>query len=332
MELHLTVGSSPHIKAKHTTTSIMRDVLIALAPAAVMGIIFFGWRALVNIVVAMATCVLTEYIWNRAMKKRQTVGDLSAAVTGLLLALTVSSGTPFWMLIIGGVFAIVLVKQIFGGIGMNFLNPALAARAVMMASWPTAMTTWLVPQWLSGANAGIDAVSGATPLAIQKLIIRQTEGVTSAMLPSLKDLFLGNIYGSIGETCALALLLGFAYLLVRKIISWEIPVVFCGSAVLLSWILGLDPLFNLLSGGMLIGAIFMASDYTTSPMTRVGKVIYAAGGGLISIVIRVFGGYPEGVSYAILLMNLVVPLIDKMTKPRSFGRVKEERQHKEVKA
>ena len=323
MDLRLIGSSSPHIKDKVTTSRVMLDVIIALLPAALMGVILFGWRALVNIAISIAACVLGEYIWNRAVKKPQTIHDCSAIVTGLLLAMTVSPRTPFWMLIIGGLFAIIIVKQLFGGIGMNFLNPALAARAMMMASWPAQMTAWQAPNWMSamsteGLTVAVDSVSSATPLALQSLII-SNGGVTSAQLPSYKDLFLGNVMGSIGETCALALLIGGIYLIIRKIISWEIPVLFAVSSMVLSLALGLDPLFNLLSGGLMIGAIFMATDYTTSPMTFKARCIYAIGCGLLTVVIRYFGGYPEGVSYAILLMNLVVPLLDKAFIPKSFG-------------
>ncbi|HHX37512.1 MAG TPA: RnfABCDGE type electron transport complex subunit D [Clostridiaceae bacterium] len=325
MEHKLIGSSSPHIKDKVTTSRIMLDVIIALLPAALMGVIFFGTGALVNIFAAIAACVLGEYIWNRGMKKPQSIHDCSAIVTGLLLAMTVSPKTPFWMLILGGFFAIIIVKQLFGGIGMNFLNPALAARAMMMASWPAQMTAWQAPNWMSplptdGLTANVDAVAGATPLALQKLIIGEG-GVTAAQLPSYKDLFLGNVMGSIGETCALALLLGGVYLIIRGVISWEIPVLFAASTALLSLILGVDPLFNLLSGGLMIGAIFMATDYTTSPMTFKARCIYAVGCGLLTVVIRVYGGYPEGVSYAILLMNLVVPLLDKAFIPKSFGTI-----------
>ncbi len=316
-------SSSPHIKDKKTTTGVMLDVIIALLPATIMGMIFFGWRAILNICVSVITCVFAEWLWNRCLKRTQTIQDLSAVVTGLLLALVVSPMVPFWMLIIGGFFSMIIVKQFFGGIGMNFLNPALAGRAMMMASWPVAMTTWLAPQWLNPTMT--DALSGATPLALQKIIINNSppELAASVVLPTYQDLALGNVFGSIGETCAVALLIGFIYLLIRRIISWEIPVIYCAVTALFSWALGQDPIFNLLSGGLLIGAIFMATDYTTSPMTKIAKVIYAVGCGLLTVLIRVYGGYPEGVSYAILLMNLVVPLLDKAFVPKSFGTVKE---------
>lgn len=320
MDVNLIASSSPHIKSKMTTSRIMLDVIIALTPAALMGVIFFGWRAILNICLSILACVAAEYLWNRGMKKPCSLKDNSAIVTGLLLAMTVSPMTPAWMLVIGGFFAIIIVKQMFGGIGMNFLNPALAARAMMMASWPAQMTAWLAPAWMS--PAATDAVSGATPLGIQKMIIRGMEGITAGDLPSLKDLLLGNVYGSIGETCALALILGGVYLIVRKVISWEIPVAYIAAAALMSLALGCDPAFNVLSGGLLLGAIFMATDYTTSPMTRIGRVIYAVCAGLLTVVIRVFGGYPEGTSYAILLMNLIVPLLDKALVPKSFGTVK----------
>lgn len=325
MEYQLIASSSPHIKGKETTSRIMTDVLIALAPAAIMGIVFFGWRAAVNIIVSIASCMVAEFIWNKGMKKENSLHDRSAIVTGLLLAMCVSPATPFWMLILGSFFGIIIVKQLFGGIGMNFLNPALAARAMMMASWPAQMTTWLAPLWRSPRP---DAVSSATPLGVLKMITRHTEGVTTADLPSIKDLFLGNVEGCIGETCAIALILGGVYLIVRGIIGWEIPVVYCATSALLGWALGVDPLFTILSGGLLIGAIFMATDYTTSPMTKIARIIYAVGCGALTVVIRKFGGYPEGTSYAILLMNLIVPLLDKAFIPKSFGTVKVKKEAK----
>lgn len=320
MDFTLTASSSPHIKGKATTQRIMLDVIIALLPAVVAAVYYFRLSAVLNIVVAVVSAVIFEYLWNKGMKKQQTVGDFSAVITGLLLALSCSPATPWWMMLIGSAFAILIVKQLFGGIGMNFLNPALAARAFLLASWPGEMTVFTA----QGSTA-VDAVTSSTPLQTQVMMIvgEGAEVAAGNQFPSLKDLFLGNIPGSIGETCALALLIGAAYLLIRKVISWEIPAAFIGGAALLSLIVGIDVLFNLLAGGLLLGAFFMATDYTTSPATRPGKLIFGFGCGLLTILIRRFGGYPEGVSYAILLMNLVVPLINKALRPKSFGSVKE---------
>jgi len=307
------MSSSPHIRSGATTQGLMLDVIIALIPASVAGIYFFGLRAAVLIAVTVISCVGFEYLMRKVMKRNNTVGDLSAAVTGLLLALNVPPTLPLWMAVVGSFFAIVVVKQLFGGIGQNFVNPALAARAFLIISYGTRMTSWTPP--LAKA-AEIDASTFATPLGALK------EG---GQLPNLLDMFLGNIGGSMGETSALALIIGGIYLLVRGVISWHIPVVYIGTAGLLAWILGPnglftgEPLFHILAGGLMIGAIFMATDYTTSPMTTRGMVIYAAGCGILTILFRLYTNMPEGVSYAILLMNVAVPLIDRFTKPARFG-------------
>lgn len=306
MERLLAVSSSPHIHAPQDTRAVMAWVLAALAPAGAAGIYFFGLRAAAVMAVCVASCKISEYIWQKLAKQTITVGDLSAAVTGLLLAYNLPPSIPFWMAIVGSVFAIVVVKQFFGGIGCNIVNPALAGRALMVSSWPVSMTSWT-----------IDGVSTATPLAMIK------EGAFDG-LPGIYDLFIGNIGGCIGETSALALLIGFAILLYKGIISWHIPVVYIGTVAALTAVLGrpAGPLYEVIAGGLLIGAIFMATDYTTSPMTKKGQVIFAVGCGLLTSLIRVFGGYPEGVSFSILIMNLTVPLIDKFTRPRIFGEVK----------
>ncbi len=313
MDINLLAGSSPHIKNKENTSSIMKDVLIALAPATIAGIYFFKLQAVLVIAVTVLSCVLSEYIWTKASKKPSTIKDLSAAVTGLLLAMNFSPEIPLWIAAIGGVFAIIIVKQLFGGLGQNFINPALAARAFLMASWPVQMTTWKDP-------AGIaDAVSSATPLAI----LKGTE--TTGSLPGLMDMFLGNIGGCIGETSVLALLLGAIYLLVKRVITPEIPLTFIATVGVMTWILGGDSLFqgdfiyHIFAGGLMLGAFFMATDYTTSPVTFKGRIIMGIGCGLLTSVIRLFGGYPEGVSYSILIMNLVVPLLDRYLVPKSFG-------------
>ncbi len=315
MEFSLLAGSSPHIKGKESTSRIMLDVIIALAPAAVAAFYYFGLRAALLIVVTVSACVLSEYITSKILKKKSPIKDLSAVVTGILLAFNLSPDVPLWVAAIGGVFAIVIVKQLFGGLGHNFINPALAARAFLMASWPVPMTTWTTP--------GADAISSATPLALIK-----KGGEAVGQLPSLTDLFIGNVGGCIGETSALALLIGAAYLLARRVISLEIPVAFIGTVGLMTWILGGETLFtgdflyNILAGGLMLGAFYMATDYTTSPVSFRGKIIMGIGCGLLTSVIRLYGGYPEGVSYSILLMNLVVPLIDRYLVPVGFGGVK----------
>ncbi|MCX7841480.1 MAG: RnfABCDGE type electron transport complex subunit D [Clostridia bacterium] len=323
MEYNLIAGSSPHIRSSESTPGIMRDVIIALLPAAAAAIYFFGIRALLVILVTVLSCVASEYAATRIMKKSTTVGDYTAAVTGLLLAFNLPPSIPFWIAAIGGVFAVVVVKQLFGGLGHNFVNPALAARAFLMASWPVAMTTWTQPRVDAVSMAtplGVDAVSSATPLAMLK-----SGGLSSLPLPDLSSLFFGNVAGCLGETSALALLLGAAYLIARRVITLEIPVAFIATVALMTWIFGGHslftgyPLYHILAGGLMLGAFFMATDYTTSPVTFKGKIIMGIGCGLITSIIRLYGGYPEGVSYSILLMNLAAPLIDRYTIPRSFG-------------
>lgn len=312
MEYNLLAGSSPHIRSSENVQRIMRDVIIALIPAAVASIYFFRLQAALLILVTVISCVLAEYIWTRLAKKANTISDLSAVVTGILLAFNLSPAVPLWVAATGGVFAIIIVKQLFGGLGHNFVNPALAARAFLMASWPVQMTTWKMP--------GVDAVSSATPLALIK-----SGSEASGQLPGLMDLFTGNIGGCLGETSALALLLGAAYLLARRVISFETPVAFIGTVALMTWIFGGEKLFtgdfiyHILAGGLMLGAFFMATDYTTSPVTFKGRIIMGFGCGLLASVIRLFGGYPEGVSYSILLMNLAVPMIDRFIIPKSFG-------------
>lgn len=312
MDNLINVSSSPHIRSGVTTRRLMLDVIIALVPASAAGIYFFGFRAAILIAVTVASCVVFEYLTRKALKRSNTISDLSAVVTGLLLALNLPPELPLWMAIIGSLFAIVIVKQLFGGIGQNFLNPALAARAFLIISYGTKMTTWTQPS----TNTVVDAVSFATPLGALK------EG---GQLPELIDMFIGRTGGSMGETSALALIIGGVYLLARGVITWHIPVIYIGSAGLFAWILGPegiftgDPLFNILAGGLMIGAIYMATDYTTSPMTVKGMVIYAAGCGILTILFRRYTNMPEGVSYAILLMNVAVPIIDRYTKPGRFG-------------
>ena len=318
MEHKFIVSSSPHIHRKETVSSIMLDVIIALFPAVAFGIFYFGIRAALVLATAIISSVLAECIYQKLMKKPQTIGDFSAAVTGLLLGLNMPPAIPLWMVCVGSVFAIVLVKQLYGGIGKNFLNPALAARCFMIAAWAGAMTLYSEPL------LGPDAISQATPLAI-------LSGASEGVLPTVKAAFFGNIPGCIGETSALALILGGLYLLIKRVISWRIPVVYLGTFALMSALFvnnGFDislltyVSLELFCGGIMLGAIFMATDYTTTPTTKSGQIIFAVGCGLLTFVIRRFGGYPEGTSFAILLMNLLTPLIDRYTIPKSFGEVR----------
>ncbi len=302
----LFVSSSPHLRSTSSTRKIMLDVLISLLPASAASVVFFGWRALMLIGVCVFTCVFTEYICRIIMKRSQTIGDLSAAVTGLILALNLPSTLNPLIAMFGSVAAIVVVKQMFGGIGMNFVNPAMAARIILMVSFPTAMTNWVNTQF-----AGVDAVTSATPLAAES-------GTYSYM-----ELFFGNHGGSMGETCAAALILGGIYLVARRVISPVIPVVYIGTTAVLSFALGQNPVQQVLSGGLLLGAIFMATDYTTSPITKWGKVVYAVGCGVMTVLIRTYAELPEGVSFSILLMNILTPLIESATTPKPFGASKE---------
>lgn len=308
-KLLLNVSPAPHVHTKDSTGGIMLDVITALMPCAIAGVVLFGWRAAVVIVISVAACVLMEYAWQKLTKQPVRINDLSAVVTGLILALNLPPTAPWWMVLVGAAVAILLVKAMFGGIGDNFVNPALAARAVLLASWPALMTA------SNTASAYTlpftDAVSSATLLTPE-----------TALSVSQLDMFLGYIPGSIGEVCKLAVLIGLVYLLIRRVISWHIPVVMLGVFALCMWLFGYDPLSALLSGGVLFGAVFMATDYTTSPMTKWGQVVYAAGAGLIVALIRAFGGYPEGVTYGILLMNVATPLIDRFMRPRIYGEVK----------
>ncbi len=305
MDKMLQVSSSPHIRSEATTQRIMLDVLIALLPAAFAGIYFFGLNAALLIAVTVLSSVAFEYLMRKVLKRSNTISDLSAAVTGLLLALNLPPDLPVWMAIVGSLFAIVIVKQLFGGLGQNFVNPALAARAFLLVSYGTKMTTWTQP-----LASEVDVVSYATPLGVLK------EG---GELPGLLNMFLGRIGGSLGETSALALIIGGVYLLVRGVISWHIPVIYVGTVAVIALIAGANPFYYVLAGGLLLGAIFMATDYTTSPMTKKGVIIYALGCGALTMLFRLYTNMPEGVSYAILLMNVTVPLIDRYTKPKRFG-------------
>jgi electron transport complex protein RnfD len=292
----------------------MLDVVIALIPAGAASIYFYGVRVLWVMLASIAAAVLTEYLLQKFMKKTDTIGDFSAVVTGLLLAYNLPPAAPWWLAVIGSAVAIALVKHVFGGLGHNFMNPALAARAILLAAWPVRMTSWIQP--------GADAVSSATPLAI----LKGTEAA-GAQLPSLMDAFLGNIGGTIGEVSSAALLIGAAYLLVRGVISWRIPFTYIATTFLLTALLGGDGLYSafyqIFLGGLILGAFYMATDYATSPVSPKGQIIMGVGCGILTAVIRIYGGYPEGVSYSILLMNVAAPLIDKYTMPKIFGEVRE---------
>ncbi len=283
----------------------MRDVLIALSPAVIASCVLYGWKSLLLIVVCVASCVLLEYICRLVMKRPNTVSDLSAAVTGLLLALTLPPDIPLHLTLVGSVAAIVVVKQMFGGLGNNFVNPALVGRIVMLVSFPAEMTGFRTTVFT-------DAVTGATPLSVHY------KGEIDYL-----DFFLGNMAGSIGETCKIAILIGFVYLLVRRVISPVIPVCYVGTVALFTLLVGEDVLLAVLGGGLLFGAVFMATDYVTTPMTLLGHVIFAVGCGLITVLIRLYANMDEGVSYAIVLMNIMVPLIDRVAKRVPFGKKKQ---------
>lgn len=301
----LTVASSPHIKRPDTTRGIMSDVIIALAPAATYGCILFGLRALAVLITSVSVAVLCEFLWNKALKKPNTIKDMSAVVTGLLLGMNLPPTLPLWQAAIGSAAAIIVVKQMFGGLGHNFANPAIAARIILLVSFPASMTRFTEPV--------SDAVTSATPLA----------GTAGTL--SFKTLFFGMHAGSIGETSAFLLIVGGLYLVIRRVMTPIIPVCFIGTVALLSLISGESVMLSVFGGGLILGAVFMATDYTTSPTTPLGKAIFAVGCGIITFVIRKFGSLPEGVSYSILLMNILVPHINRFTlsKPFGFEKVKE---------
>ena len=321
---HYILSSSPHTHSHSSVSRIMLDVIIALLPTTAAGIIFFGMPAVWTIAVCVSTCIVTEALCRMAMKRENTLGDLSAVVTGLLLALNLPAGIPLWMAVLGSVFAIGVAKQVFGGIGMNPFNPALAARAFMLISFTGPMTTWLKPFWWRTP----DAVTTATPLAAMKTMFA-AEATASATphaahaadgIPSLCNLLVGNMPGCIGEVSALALAIGAVYLLVRKVITWHIPIAFIATVVVYSLVAGGAPAYaQVLTGGVMIGACFMATDYVTSPTTGRGKLVFGFGCGLLCMLIRQFGGYPEGCSFAILIMNALCPLINRFTQPKPFG-------------
>lgn len=311
------VSGAPFVRAKTDTQRIMLDVLIALLPAFCVAVWQFGAAAIIRVAVSVAACVFFEWAYRKLMKKNSTIHDLSACVTGVLLVFCMPAGVPLFVVVIGDFLAIVLVKQLYGGIGKNFLNPALAGRAFMLAGYAGYMTQWAVP---SALKTVVDGTTMATPLTYLKA------GEAMPEYFNLMDLFIGKIPGCIGEISTAALLIGFIYLLVRKVISWRIPVTFVGTVAVLTLIFGKNGygnvewmLFNLCSGGLMLGAVFMATDYCTSPVTPKGQLIFGVGCGLLTVLIRYFGGYPEGVSYAILIMNLLTWAIDKATPQRQFG-------------
>lgn len=305
----LLIEPSPHIRSGATTQKIMLHVLIALLPAVVAGTIIFGLRALLLVVLCATFAVLSEYIFNLITKRPQSIYDLSAVVTGVLLGLNLPPALPIYMAAIGSAVAIIVVKQFFGGIGQNFANPAITARIVLMLSFGGYMSTWAAPFWYKTGT--IDAVTTATPLAMD------------SGLPSYLDMFLGIRGGCIGETCIAALLLGGLYLIAVGVINPLVPAAFIGTVALCTFVSGGDVLMEIMSGGLFLGAFFMATDYVTTPITTAGRVIFAIGCGLITVVIRNFANIPEGVSFSILIMNILTPLIDRYVKPRPFGVKKE---------
>ena len=319
----LTISSSPHVHSPVTTKTIMRDVLIGLAPAMVMAIYFFGLRALTVTAVSVAACYLFEKLWVKLMKQDDKTYDLSACVTGVLLAFVCPPTIAYWQIVLGALFAIILVKMLFGGIGRNIVNPALAGRAFMF-SWPVAMSTWVKVGWENQASifGNADIVTAATPLAAMH------QGQMPA--DSILDMFIGNIGGCIGETSALALLLGLVWLLYRKVITVRIPLAYIGTVAVLTFLfpMGNDRITwmaaQLFGGGLMLGAIFMATDYVTSPITKKGQIIYAIGCGALTVLIRYFGGYNEGVSYAILVMNTCAVLLDRIGRPVKYGAPRKE--------
>lgn len=317
------VTSNPIVRTPRSTDKIMLDVIIALVPALGVGAYMFGMNVAILLVVNVACCVIFEWAYRKLMKKNTSVGDLSAVVTGVLLTCVMPSAAPWWLGIIGSFFAIIVVKQLYGGIGKNFLNPALAARAFLSAAYAAYMTAWAVPSVMR--DVVVDATTMSTPLSYMH---------TGDALPeyfNFLNMFLGGIPGSIGEVSALALLVGAAYLLIRKVITWRIPVTFIGTVAVLTLVFGKEGysnvdwmLYNVLSGGLILGACFMATDYSTSPVNLNGQLIFGVGCGAITVLIRYFGSYPEGVSYAILIMNCCTWALDKATRPRQFGMSRED--------
>ena len=334
--LKLIATSSPHIRGSETTQGIMKDVIIAMLPALAYACFNFGLRALTLTLVSVAGCVFFEWLYRKVMKKPQSFQDLSAVVTGMLLAFVSPVQIPYWMILIGDAFAIIIVKQLFGGIGKNFVNPALAGRAVLLASYAGSMTTWVDPAMNQAALFGsnVDIVTAATPLAYMKgtdpVALAESFGNLTGTY-SVGQMFMGQIGGSLGEVSALMLIIGGAYLIWRKVINWQTPAAYIGTVAVLTFLFpkagsSLDwMLYSIFGGGLMLGAFFMATDYATSPVTKKGQVIFGIGCGLFTVFIRYFGSYNEGVCYSIMVMNLCVALIDKYTKPTRFGVVKSDK-------
>lgn len=322
LENMLIVSSTPHIRSNESVSRIMLDVIIALIPAMIGSVYFFGINALKLILISIASSLFFEALMQKIFKKEITINDYSAVVTGILLAFNLPASAPWWIPVFGAGFAIIVVKQFFGGLGSNFMNPALAARAVLLASWPKIMSNFVSP--------GIDAITSATPLAIMKYGAADagasaTVAKAGAELPTLMNMFIGNIGGAIGETSAILLLIGALYLIVRKVINWKVPLAYIATTCVMLLVLGVEAdqlMYHILGGGLILGAFFMATDYSSTPVTPVGQIIFGIGAGLLTAIIRVKGGFPEGVSYSILLMNVASPLIEKFTGPKVFGRVK----------
>jgi len=320
LEKTLLVSSSPHLRDGATTRRIMIDVVISLIPASAAGVYFFGPRVLLVLLTTVLSCVLFEYLSRKAMKRESTILDFSAVVTGVLLALNLPPTIPLWVAAVGGFIAIVIIKQLFGGLGQNFMNPAMGARVFLIIAYPKFMSNWVIPE--------SDAISSATPLSM----IKEAEAVTGSF-PDYFDLFIGKIGGCIGETSVLAILIGAAYLVYRRVINLETPLTIIATVALFTWIFGGDALFtgdfiyHILSGGLMFAAFFMATDYTTFPVTKKGRIIAGIGCGFITAIIRLYANYPEGISFAILLINIATPLIDRFTVPRSFGGEKPVAQH-----
>lgn len=324
MENKLIVSSSPHVRTNKDTSYIMKQVVIALLPATLAALFFFRLSALNVIFFCVTGSVGAEFLCQKISKQESTIGDFSAVVTGLLLAFNVPASLPWWMCLLGAAFAIIVVKLVFGGIGNNFVNPALAARAFLLASFPVAMTLWTRTgvNWVSSGN--IDAYTTATPLSFLKAGSNGVSSLADSGI-SISNMLIGNIGGCIGETSAVLIILGGLYLMYKGIINYVIPTFYICTVAILMFILGgfnfTFVIYELLAGGLMLGAFFMLTDYTTSPMTKKGQIIYAVLAGLITTVIRLYGGYPEGVSYSILLVNIMTPLIDKYTKTKVFGEV-----------
>jgi len=320
-ELYL--SSSPHIHSGQTTDKVMRAVIYSLLPACGVAVYFFGLPALLVLVLCTVGCVATEAACNRLFKTKLSIADGSAALTGILLALNMPPNSPWWLALLGAVIAIVIGKQVYGGLGYNPFNPALVARVVLLVSFPVHMTSWTTPAPL---GSGIDAVTTATPLGEWKTAVMLTGKLPENMAAGFGDYFIGNMSGCLGEVSALALLLGAAYLFWKKIITWHVPITFIATVLILGGVFWLidpsrypNPVFHLLTGGLVLGAFYMATDMVTSPVTVKGQLVFGFGCGLVTLLIRQYGGYPEGVSFAILLMNAATPLIDRYTRPRVFG-------------